>query len=470
MITWRLPLVALMCLSITVTGCMQGGKGQGSDRLFSHSTASDMSGAEEKTKLRFWSTGRHDANYIKEVIHRYNQENSDLIEVEMTVMADDFAQSLDLSFASELSPDIFTPIDLAEMTRKGYVEPLNEYLTPEIRNRFGKQAFIEGYNVFDLFIYSLPNSGSTLRLIYNVELFERAGITSPPKSIDELVEAASRITEIGKADGVYGFALPYKIPASALGRSAVPIAEISGISGDGYDFSTGNYDFTGFIPIISAFRTMVENGSTLPGSESLDIDPLRAQFADGKIGMYLSYSSEPSIYKFQFPAKIQWGAALPPSIDGTYKGVINQGVGATRWLSISSQSKHKEEAWKFLRYMYSDEVLIGYQEAGLGILSVDAVAAKARKPDIDGITGFFPGDYDGIWPASPQGFKPKGKEWEDEFVKYIMIGGDLDRLVEDLNARYNAALDQERAAGRVNTQAIPSFDPLHPQDVSWQSD
>ena len=192
-----------------------------------------------KTKLRFWSTGRHDANYIKEVIHRYNEENSDLIEVEMTVMADDFAQSLDLSFASEQSPDIFTPIDLAEMTRKGYVEPLNPYLTPEIRNRFGKQAFIEGYNVFDPYIYSLPNSGSTLRLIYNVELFKRAGITSPPKSLDELVEAASRITEIGKADGIYGFALPYKIPASALGRSAVPIAEISGISGDGYDFSTG---------------------------------------------------------------------------------------------------------------------------------------------------------------------------------------------------------------------------------------
>ena len=107
---WRLPLVALMCLSITVTGCMQGGKGQGSGRIFSQSMASDMAGAPEKTKLRFWSTGRHDANYIKEVIHRYNEENSDLIEVEMTVMADDFAQSLDLSFASEQSsPDIFTP-------------------------------------------------------------------------------------------------------------------------------------------------------------------------------------------------------------------------------------------------------------------------------------------------------------------------------------------------------------------------
>ena len=191
----------------------------GHGRHFSHSAASKMAGTGAKTKLKFWSTGRHDANYIKEVIHRYNQENPDNIEVEMTVMADDFAQSLDLSFASEQSPDIFTPIDLAEMTRKGYVEPLNEYITPVIRSRFGKQAFIEGYNVFDQWIYSLPNSGSTLRLIYNVELFARAGITSPPKSLDELVEAAWRITEIGKAEGVYGFALPYKIPASA---SAAP--------------------------------------------------------------------------------------------------------------------------------------------------------------------------------------------------------------------------------------------------------
>lgn len=38
----------------------------------------------------------------------------------------------------------------------------------------------------------------------------------------------------------------------------------------------------------------------LPGVESLDIDPLRAQFAEGKIGMYMSYSSEPGVYKNQF--------------------------------------------------------------------------------------------------------------------------------------------------------------------------
>lgn len=461
MSSWKWPLMVVLCLGLSLTGCMSGGGGN-SGKLDPVNIV-EITPNSEKTKIRFWSSGRHDANYINDVIKRYNATNTDNIEVEMTVMADDFTQSLDLSFASEQSPDVYTPIDLADMIKKGYVSPLNDYMTPEYKARFNEHDFVEGYNMFNGLIYSLPSSGSTLRLIYNEELFERAGIKSAPTSLPELVEAARKITEIGATEGIYGFALPYKIPSSALGRSVVPIAEISGIGGRGYDYSTGSYDFSKLKPIIQAFRKMMEDGSTLPGSESLDIDPLRAQFADGKIGMYLSYSSEPSIYKFQFPAKIRWNATLPPSINGTNKGVINQGIGATRWLSISSKSQHKEVAWKFLSYMYSDEVLVGYQEAGLGILSVDSIASKAKKPQLEGMEPFLPGRYDGIWPAVPQNIKPKEKAWENEFVKYIMVGGDLDQLVEDLNARYNEALEQERAEGKVKIKAISDFNPLEPQ-------
>jgi multiple sugar transport system substrate-binding protein len=413
-----------------------------------------------KTKLAYWTAGRHDAEYIRKVIDAFNATNKDGIEVEMTVMAEDFAQALDLSFISDQSPDVFSPVDLADHYRKGYVAPLNLYMNPEWKERFGDEAFVEGYNVFDGQIYSLPNSGSTLRLIYNVEMLRRAGIAQPPKTLDELVEAARKITEVGKSNGTYGFALPYKNASSALNRSAVPIAEISGISGHGYSFSEGKYDFTGYKPIILAFKQMKDEGSVLPGSESLDIDPLRAQFANGKIGMYLSYSSEPGVYKNQFPAKIEWDAALPPSIDGAYKGVVNQGAGATRWLSMSSKSQNKDAAWKLLEYMYSDEVLIGYQEQGLGILSIPSVAKKAGKPDIAGIANFLPGPYDGMWPAPPQGLKPEGKSWQDEFVKYILVGGNLDTVITDLNARYNTALAKDRAAGKVQAPIYPAFDPM----------
>ena len=458
MVKGRWMLTTAFCLVLALTGCLNEEAGKTGSELSPEAALN-----QEKTKLRFWSSGRHDAQYILEAVKRFNASNKDHIEVEMTVIADDFTQSLDLSFISEQSPDVFTPIDLADMVARKEVAPLNGFMTPEDKTRFAEHHFVEGYNMFGGKIYSLPSSGSTLRLIYNEDLFERAGIHSPPKSLASLVEAAKKIASFGKSEGIYGFALPYKNPSSALGRSVVPIAEISGIGGRGYDYSTGTYDFAGLKPVIQAFRTMMENGSTLPGSESLDIDPLRAQFADGKIGMYLSYSSEPSIYKVQFPAKIRWNAALPPSVDGVYKGVINQGIGATRWLAISSKSRHKEAAWKFLRYMYSEEVLIGYQEAGLGILSVDSLARKAGKPKLEGMEPFLPGRYDGIWPAIPHGVQPQGRKWEEEFARYIMVGGDLDSIISDLNFRYNAALEQERAAGRIKMKAIPHFDPMNPQ-------
>ncbi|MDR6882419.1 extracellular solute-binding protein [Bacillus sp. 3255] len=412
-----------------------------------------------KTKLTYWTAGRHDADYIKSKIDNFNSTNKDNIEVEMTVMAENFAQSLDLSFASGQSPDVFSLGDLVDFYNKGYVEPLDAFLNPEYKSRFGN-GFVDGANVINGKIYTLPATGSTIRLIYNVDLLQKAGIQSPPKTLNELVDAAKKITNIGKKDGVYGFALPYKNASSALSRSAAAIAEVTGTLAQGYNFRTGKYDFTGYKPIIEAFKTMKANGSTLPGSESLDIDPLRAQFAEGKIGMYLSYSVEPGVYKNQFPAKAKWDAAPIPTIDGTYKGVFNLGVGASRWLAMSSKSVKKEAAWKFLSYMYGDEVLTGYQEQGLGLSVVPSIAAKAGKPEIAGMQNFLPTQYDGIWPVPPQGLKPEGRTQYEEFVKYILEGGDLDKIISDLNTRYNAALEKEVAAGKMKATIIPDFDPI----------
>jgi len=468
-------LSAVLAVSTALTLILGACSGKGEQSQSPSSSAPAASPGEtakasdkpaEKTKIIYWTAGRHDADYVKSAIDKFNASNPDNIEVEMTIMAENFAQSLDLAFASNQAPDVFSATDVIDHSKKGYLEPLNNYLTPEIKTQFGDRAFIEGYNMVDGNIYSLPNSGSTLRLVYNAEAFEKAGIASPPKSLAEMVDAAKKITEVGKKDGLYGFALPYKNPASALGRSAVPIAELSGVPGQGYDFKTGKFDFAGYKPVIDAFKEMKDNGSTLPGSESLDIDPLRAQFAEGKIGMYLSYSSEPGVYKNQFPIKIKWDAALPPTIDGTYKGIVNQGVGASRWLALSSKSANKEAAWKFMSYMYSEEVLIGYQENGLGILSVPSVAQKANKPDIAGIENFLPGEYDGMWPAAPQGFSPEGKTWQEEFMKYILVGGDFDSIAQDLNTRYNAALDKEKAAGTIKAEPMPDFDPIKLQGAA----
>ncbi|MEK3916403.1 ABC transporter substrate-binding protein [Paenibacillus sp. FSL H7-0331] len=408
-----------------------------------------------KTKLTYWTGDRHDADYIKEVIEKFNTTNKDNIEVELVVKTEDFNQAIDLSFSSAETPDIIRVKENTIQTfyKKQYLAPIDSYLTAEQKKNF--PAMID-LNSFDGKMYSLPNYGTTMRLIYNVDLFEKAGIKNPPTTLKEMVDTAKKLTEAGKATGSYGFAQNFKSPESALGRSARVIAEVSGYGGFGYDFKTAKFDFSGFKPIIEAFKQMKDDGSTLPGMESLDIDPLRAQFAEGKIGMYMSFSSEPGVYKSQFPAKIKWAAAPVPSIDGSIKGA--SGFLGGQWLSISSKSTKKDQAWKFINFMYQEEVLQTYHEKGFGISMVPSVIAKAKKPDIGGIEGFLPNKVDGVWPIQPI-VNVKGIKYSDAFFKYMLSGGDLNEVITDLNKRYNEALAAGVQAGEFKVSPMADFDP-----------
>ncbi|MRN56028.1 ABC transporter substrate-binding protein [Paenibacillus monticola] len=409
----------------------------------------------EKTKISYWTGDRHDAEFIKEKVAEFNETNTDGIEVELVVKGDDFDTALDLSFQTADSPDVIRVKEntIGTFYKKEYLAPIDEYLSDELKAKFPEMADL---NTFDGKRYSLPNYGTTMRLIYNKDLFAKAGVTAPPTTLQELVDIAKKLTVAGKADGAYGFAQNFKNPASALGRSARVIAEMSGFGGFGYDFKTARFDFTGFKSIIEAFKQIKDDGSMLPGVESLDIDPLRAQFAEGKIGMYLSYSSEPGVYSTQFPAKIDWAAAPAPTIDGNAKGA--SGFLGGQWLALSAKSKHKDAAWKFMEYMYGDSILTAYQEKGFGISMVPSISAVAKVPEVNGIEGFLPNKYDGVWPVYPI-VAPEGMKSDDAFFKYMLNGGDLGAVITDLNKRYNSALDDAITNDGLVAKPDPGFDP-----------
>lgn len=121
----------------------------------------------------------------------------------------------------------------------------------------------------------MANTGLTLRLIYNKDLFDKAGIANPPVSLQEMVDDAKKITEAGKSEGVYGFALNFKSPKAAFDRSVREILSLSGYQGLGFDLKTGQFDFAPYSQVIEYFKQMYEDRSILPGAETLDIDPLR---------------------------------------------------------------------------------------------------------------------------------------------------------------------------------------------------
>ncbi len=458
----RTGLTGLFALSLGLTAAC-GSNADTANEEPSNETPAETAPAQsaapaEKTVITYWTDDRHDQEYVNGLVTKFNAENPDNIEVEVTVLSENYNQSVDIAFASNQAPDLLRlkSINTETFVKKGYLAPIDGYLDDAMKEKFGSM-FLDRVNQFDGKLYSLPNTGQTLRLVYNQDLFAKAGIPNPPASMQEMVDAAKKITEAGKSEGVYGFALNFKNPKSAFDRSVREILSLSGHQGLGFDYKTGKYDFAPYAQVIEYFKQMYEDGSIIPGAETLDIDPLRAQFAAGKIGMYLSFATEPGVYKDQFPTDIQWAGALAPTLTGDIVGT-SEIVSAGTWVGISEKSANKDAAWKFMQYLYDDAILTEYHEKGFGIAIVPSIAAVAKDPDLPGMSGFLVGEHDSLWPAAPV-VSPEGANYGDAFFKYMLTGGDVQAIVDDLNARYNAALDAAVAKGELKVEPNPSFDP-----------
>ena len=233
---------------------------------------------------------------------------------------------------------------------------------------------------------------------------------------------------------------------------------------NGYNFATGRYEFDKVTDIVSFLGQMFRDGSTFPGCDQLDIDPLRTQFAAGRIGMYYSYTgAEYGVYTNQFPTDVKWDFG-PLTGNGTRTGL--QGADGGKWYSINKDTKVPDAAFEVLSYLESQDVLVGSYEQGLHISSIDAVIKNSEVPTaIQKHPLMAKQDTDSVWPLSPTNLVVEGENYYNVFAGYIMqIPGyeDLNALAADLNTRYNTALDKGIADGTVTPVVYPNFDPMNP--------
>jgi multiple sugar transport system substrate-binding protein len=129
---------------------------------------------------------------------------------------------------------------------------------------------------------------------------------------------------------------------------------------------------------------------------------------------------------------------------------------------MSSESKHKDEAWKVLEYVYSDEVLVPYHEKGFAFSVVPSVLEKAKDAQLKGAADFKTTEgIDGVWPLAPagQGMKAEGKTHYDVIAAVILGAVDIDEAIADMNKRYSEALEKDAASGKVKKIIIPDFNP-----------
>lgn len=452
------------------TSASQGGQTTAQTEAGKAGTEQSSAASGEKTVINIWSKDRHDATYVQSKVDEYNANNTDNVQINYQLYTDNYVQAIDMAVQSGELPDILVQQDqmFDKYVNEGQWANLYDYMDADMKEYF-KSVIYPGYNELDGKLYFIPTSGTTCRLFYNKEIFKQVGIAEPPKTLEEMVEDAKLITSQLSKEGIYGFAENMKSASSGLQRSmCIGLERETGLV-RGYDFAKGEYDFTQWADTLKLWKELLSDECAFPGCESLDIDPLRTQFAAGKIGMYMSYShAEPGVYENQFPMdSSKWDCAPIPTVGG--KALGKQYFTGTGAYVLNAKSPNVEKAFQVYKKVFANEdYLVGYYEGGYGVSILPSVIAKAKpSADFQNKKWLLISDIDALLPKPPHSAFASGMvvEGEDMYktCESIYYGNaDIESTLKDLTERYNKAYQDAVKNGTGHEIKIANYDPMNP--------
>ncbi|MFJ5805920.1 extracellular solute-binding protein [Streptomyces sp. NPDC093093] len=202
-------------------------------------------------------------------------------------------------------------------------------------------------------LYGLPFVASSRLLFYNKALFDKAGITSEPKTWNDLKTAAKALKD-------NGVKFPYAMPLGPEEAHAEALIwELS--NGGGYSDNSGNYSLASD-QNIQTFKwikdSLVAPGLTGPVPPSqLNRADAFAAFLHGDVGMLNGY---PSLAHEARAKGISVRAVSMPVSDTLGSGETPPTVGVADWMMAFNQNGKREEIGKFLDFVYQDKNLTDF--------------------------------------------------------------------------------------------------------------
>ena len=425
-----------------------------------------VAGAAEKIKLSLWTHNRHMMDLVDELLREFNATigAEKGIEVSLRVVAEGGTELMLAAQQQGMGPDLFNIPTSYQGFGAEYEAGLKMYFDDlpgfaEWKVQFPEWYWVDNVTTWKGKVFAIPVSCYNARLVYNKDLFREAGLDPerPPETFSEWREYAKRISQL---PGKYGMAWPGAetwmtawMPSQFIEASGLPAW---------FDWSTGRFEFTNMAPLFQLLLDMKADGSLFPGVTSLNNDALRAQFAAGNIGMFLAVNWDVGVLNDQFPARCDWGVALPPVIDGHERHKVRAMIEVGLY-SINGQTKYPEAAWEVVKWFNSYEIRARFYEEGKLLDPDPKVREYAKKePTAKGFAEFAQTewDYAASWPKHP-GFVQPSENPCSVFSAILARGGDLMAELQRLEDMWNAELDKfyaENPDVRREWNIYPNFD------------
>ena len=316
-----------------------------------------------------------DQGFVEPLVKAYNAKGG--TQVKLTVIpAGQFVTKFATAVAGGSAPDVvaidliyvpsFAAADqMTDLTDLAKALPYAKTLSPS----HVRLAIYEGKQ------YAVPFSAEGSVLIYNKDLFKKAGLdpNKPPKNFAELEDYAKKITALGGDIKGYYFSGAW---AGCNAFTFLPLIWASGgdvLSADG---KSATVNTPAVKDALALYRRMWQAGLIPAGAKTDTGTNFLTAFTTGRIGMAGSGAFSIGTLKRDYP-KVDFGIApLPGKNGGSSSFAGGDSIG------IPKGSKNVQAAWEFIKWCLEEDVQV-QQFAKNGSIPVRSDLAENEYSKLD---------------------------------------------------------------------------------------
>jgi multiple sugar transport system substrate-binding protein len=255
-----------------------------------------------------------------------------------------------------------------EFIKAGYLLDVTDRITPEMKSGM----FPASWNgvTRNGKVYGMPWLMDVKYFMYNKDMLQKAGITDPPKTWEELVDQAKAIKDKGVVE--------FPIIWSWNQKEGVVCDYAVLLYGNGGAFLDANgkpaFNNDKGVQVLTWMKQTIDDGLSNPSSVSSDENAVRDNFIAGQSAFAVNWLFQYSDSNDASKSKIAGQAAFAPMPvfkAGADAGVKGSSVDGSSSFAIMATTPYPDQTWKFLTYIASNEVQMKYSKEMLPVWQTD---------------------------------------------------------------------------------------------------
>lgn len=415
-------------------------------------TTAEMADASEVdgTTISFWhSMGGVNGEALDTLVKQFNEENEYGITVDAQYQGeyDDSLNKLKSAQIGNMGADLVQVYEIGTrfMIDSGWIVPMQEMIDGDGYDLSQIEPNLAAYYTIDNELYYMPFNSSTPILYYNKDMFEKAGITEVPDSLEGIGEIGQQLLDNGGAGeamsmGIYGWFFEQLISKQGLeyanngnGRKEAATAVAFDENGAAKNILTVWKDLNdkGFAPIVGK-----------GGDAGL------ADFSAGKSAITLGSTASLKQILQDVNGKFEVGTAYFPKVSSSDEGGVSIG-GASLWALDNQDPKKLRATWEFIKFLISPESQ-AYWNAQTGYFPV-TVAAQEEETFKQNVAEYpqFQTAIDQLHDSAPEyagallSVFPEARAIVESEIESLLNGNeDVDAAVKNMTESINGAIEE----------------------------